>query len=181
MAKDRIWVIVEGPDGAGKSTIAKQVAHILASEGRGRPERPVMLQKLSYDSPYNDYQLPGYYGQLHAVQDRGPMSGLVYEPLMRGDEERMSWFDPLSENVISMGAATLYVTASEGVLRERLEKRGDDYVGTEKLPDILEAYERESGRWKGKGGGMLTFDTTWEFPSETELALSLSRIRSWRR
>jgi deoxyadenosine/deoxycytidine kinase len=173
----RLWLIVEGPDGAGKSTLAQQAAHMLASDGGGRPERPCFLQKLSYDSMRKDYVLPRMHTHLHVVQDRGPTSGLVYEPLMRGDKERLSWFDPLTDQVIEEGAAMIHVTAALPTLEDRLTNRGDDYVQPALLKDFLEGYEREVARWEDKGGIVETIDTTWAFPSATELALVLSLLR----
>lgn len=169
--------MVEGPDGAGKSTVAKEVAHILASHGGSAPELGCVLQKLSFDSRPGDYvNRPWRWlaSDLHVVQDRGVISGPVYEPLKRNDPERMAWLQPLVADAVRLGPLVLYVDAHVDVLKRRLADRGDDYVQPEELEAIQKAYWRQMALWESLGGRVVTLDTTEAFYSRTALALALS-------
>lgn len=174
-----LWVIVEGPDGAGKSYVAKECAHILASHGGGAPERPCVLQKLSYDSPRIDYidmpydlRTTGF----HVVQDRGVWSGPVYEPIMRNDIERLAWLDQLVDEALEHNPLVIWVDAHTGVLEDRLERRGDDYITVDKLLDICVGYQAMSERWL-EGGGLFTkIETTWDFPDRLQLQMILTSL-----
>lgn len=182
---DPFWVIVEGPDGSGKSYIAKECAHILASYGGSSPERPCILQKLSYDSPQEHYvcqplQAMNLLGA-HVVQDRGVLSGPVYEPIMRNDLERISWLDALVDNALLEGAVVLHVDADVGILQDRLEKRGDDYVSVDNLQDIQNGYAAIVERWVKNKGLLGRIDTTWDFPDRLALELILSSLEVSRR
>lgn len=175
---DPLWVIVEGPDGAGKSWFAKEAAHVLASHGGGAPERPCVLQKLSYDSPRRDYcTLPEeWLIDMHVVQDRGALSGPVYEPIMRGDDERLAWLNECVAEAAAAGAVAFYVHADNPTLERRLIERGDDYVSVDKLLDIQAGYDRVMDAWCALGGFTVDFDTTHGFPDRLHLELVLSAV-----
>lgn len=179
-----IWVIVEGPDGAGKSYVAKECAHILASHGGSQPERPCVLQKLSYDSPRNHYvDYPAFYRRMdaHVVQDRGALSGPVYEPIMRNDLERLAWLDQLVWECVREGAVIIHVDADSHVLEERLEARGDDYITVDKLLDIQAGYHAIMKNWAALGGLSTRLDTTETFPDRLQLELILSAFATRQR
>lgn len=171
------WFIIEGPDGAGKTTIAKDLAHILAH----RPDpRPCVLHCLDYDSRREEYvDLPVLWTEvqaLHVVQDRGALSGPVYEPLFRRDMARLAWLDPLVERAAEAGAMCIHVTASTALLEERVRARGDDYVNPELMQDIVDGYAAVLERWEAAGGALIELDTTWSFPSALEVEMAASTL-----
>lgn len=181
---DPLWIMVEGVDGAGKTTIVQKAAIILARHedslgGVGR--QPVMVQCLSFNTPLEDYlavpALARYESNCHVLQDRGVISGPVYEPIMRGDHDRLSWMLPLVPLAVEQGATVLFVDAALDKLVERVTSRGDDYVNVGHLLDLQEAYYREMENWKQLGGRSVTIDTTNSFPDELEIALALSMLR----
>ena len=179
-----LWVIIEGPDGGGKSYVAKECAHILASFGGGAPKRPCVLQKLSYDSPRRDYierplQLLDD-AEVHVVQDRSVLSGPVYEPIMRNDLERMAWLEQLVHDAAKMNPAVIFMDADIGVLQDRLEKRGDDYITVDKLLDIQKGYEEIMTFWVELGCSFTRVDTTFDFPDRLQLELILSALANTR-
>lgn len=178
-----MWVMVEGVDGAGKTTIVQKCAIILgrtevSAGGVGR--RPVSVQCLSFNTSYKDYiVVPTALRKIgcHILQDRGVISGPVYEPIMRGDRARLSWMLPQVEQAAELGATVMFVDADLKALTERVAERGDDYVNTSHLEALQEAYYREIEQWKGLGGKCITIDTTDSFPGELELTLALSLLR----
>lgn len=183
-ATDPMWIMVEGVDGAGKTTIVQKCAIILAraeSSPGGVDRRPVVVQCLSFNTPEDDYlAVPDdilRYGGCHVLQDRGVISGPVYEPIMRGDQERLSWMLPLVPAAVKHGAVVLFVDASLEALKKRIQERGDDYVDVSHLEALQQAYYHEIHEWKAIGGKCFTIDTTDSFPDELELELVLSLLK----
>jgi thymidylate kinase len=172
--------MIEGPDGAGKSWVARTLVGGLAAHGGTNPERPCILQKLSRDSNPEDYLLQPLrwcrVGGFHVVQDRGVLSGPVYEPLFRRDMARLEWMNPLVEAAADAGALVIHVTADPKVLAPRVEERGDDYVTPGNLLDIWQSYEAVLQRWERAGGKMIEINTTHGFPSRTEVMLAASAL-----
>jgi thymidylate kinase len=174
------WFVVEGPDGAGKTSIAKTLAHTLAH----RPDpRPCVLHCLDYDSIRAEYvnaPLEWTQGGLHVVQDRGALSGPVYEPLFRRDMHRLAWLEPLVEEAAAAGALCIRVTAATAVLEERVTARGDDYINPDLMQDIVDGYAAVFERWEAAGGAVVELDTTWSFPSDTEIEMAASILAAKR-
>jgi len=169
---DPAWFMVEGPDGAGKSSIVKQLASVLSYRSR-----PVVMQHLYYDSKQSEYvTFPSLWrGRgMHVVQDRGALSGPVYEPLFRGDMDRLIWLDPLVEQAANSNALLVYVSADVGTLMERVEARGDDYVTTDRLADINAGYQEVLDRWRAVDGNMVMIDTTTSFPDDLQIQVMAS-------
>lgn len=181
--RDPLWVMIEGPDGAGKTSIAQRCMTILGRAedspgGVGR--RPVVMQCLSFNTPIQDYidwpfHLVHEMG-CHVVQDRGVISGPVYEPIMRNDQERLAWMLPLVPEAAKQGATVLYVDAALDVLEKRVRERGDDYIKPSHLEALQAGYVREMARWQELGGQSIEIDTTEEFPDDDALKLTLSLL-----
>lgn len=180
--KDPLWVIIEGPDGAGKTSIAQRCMTILgrAEESPGGVgRRPVAMQCLSFNTSikqYVEWPLHLLMVGCHVVQDRGVISGPVYEPIMRGDQERLDWMIPLVPEAASHGATVLYVDAALDVLEKRVRERGDDYIKPSHLKDLQDGYVREMAAWQELGGKSIYIDTTESFPDDDDLKLALSLL-----
>jgi thymidylate kinase len=167
------WVILEGPDGAGKSTMAAKVASVLADRG------PTVLQHLTSTSEWEEYVThPRMWTRwgLNVVQDRCALSALVYDPVLRGPykwpEERTR--DSLRD--VARRALVLHATADEADLAARLRERGDDLISEGMLHAILKNYWREMSWWRIEGGATVReFDTSGgRFPTRLDLELELS-------
>lgn len=125
-------IIIEGPDGAGKSTLAKSLAgaldmNILKMTANGGQSVPEYLQKLACDG---------------VIIDRCWVSEQVYsdlferEPRIDNDEaEALTEFCGLAGIPIIVLLPPLHVVIS------RLNERGDEYADVV-CPNIVEIYKR---------------------------------------
>lgn len=125
-------IIIEGPDGAGKSTLAKSLAdaldmNILKMTANGGQSVPEYLQKLACDG---------------VVIDRCWVSEQVYSDLFDrkpriddGDAEALTEFCGLAGIPIIVLLPPLRVVVS------RLNERGDEYADIV-CPNIVEIYGR---------------------------------------
>lgn len=167
------WVIFEGPDGAGKTTMALRAVQILSGQG------PTVYQHLTSTSDFSEYYGPPRLWQgagLNVVQDRCAVSDLVYAPVLSGVRSRFGEEAVRAQlELVAQRAHIIHVTADEETLEERLEERGDDLVVGGMLHAILKNYWEEMDLWVERGAVISEFDTTDdEFPSEVELGLALS-------
>lgn len=125
-------VIIEGPDGAGKSTLAKSLAgaldmNILKMTADGGQSVPEYLQKLACDG---------------VIIDRCWVSEQVYSDLFKrkpridnDDAEALTEFCGLAGIPIIVLLPPLHVVIS------RLNERGDEYADVV-CPNIVEIYKR---------------------------------------
>lgn len=125
-------IIIEGPDGAGKSTLAKSLAdrldmNILKMTANGGQSPREYMQKLECDG---------------VVIDRCWVSEQVYpdlfgrEPRISGDDaEELTGFCGLAGIPIIMLLPPLYVVV------DRLNSRGDEFADIV-CPNIVEIYNR---------------------------------------
>jgi thymidylate kinase len=118
-------IILEGPDGSGKTTLAQQIS---------RQTGYLLLHRSQPKSEEDKKRMMDEYIQVikankNCIMDRSWYSEMVYGPVMRDDSvitypqmyelERM-----LSKN----GALLIYCTAPESVLWKRCLRRGEDYI-----------------------------------------------------
>lgn len=125
-------IIIEGPDGAGKSTLAKSLAdaldmNILKMTANGGQSVPEYLQKLACDG---------------VIIDRCWVSEQVYSDLFgrepridNDDAEALTEFCGLAGIPIIVLLPPLYVVIS------RLNERGDEYADVV-CPNIVEIHKR---------------------------------------
>lgn len=125
-------IIIEGPDGAGKSTLAKSLAgaldmNILKMTANGGQSMPEYVQKLKCDG---------------IIIDRCWVSEQVYSDLFKrepridnDDAEALTEFCGLAGIPIIVLLPPLHVVIS------RLNERGDEYADVV-CPNIVEIYKR---------------------------------------
>ena len=125
-------IIIEGPDGAGKSTLAKSLAgaldmNILKMTANGGQSVPEYLQKLACDG---------------VIIDRCWVSEQIYSDLF-GREPRIDNDDAeaLTEFCGLAGIPIIVLLPPLHVVIGRLNERGDEYADVV-CPNIVEIYKR---------------------------------------
>lgn len=125
-------IIIEGPDGAGKSTLAKSLAgaldmNILKMTANGGQSVPEYKQKLKCDG---------------VIIDRCWVSEQVYSDLF-GREPRIDHDDAeaLTEFCGLVGIPIIVLLPPLHVVIHRLYERGDEYADVI-CPNIVEIYKR---------------------------------------
>lgn len=125
-------IIIEGPDGAGKSTLAKSLAgaldmNILKMTANGGQSVPEYLQKLACDD---------------IVIDRCWVSEQIYSDLF-GREPRIDNDDAeaLTEFCGRAGIPIIVLLPPLHVVISRLNERGDEYADVV-CPNIVEIHKR---------------------------------------
>lgn len=136
-------IIVEGPDGAGKTTLVESLLRSIPGatmQHFGAPETPEAAEEY--------WQV--YAAAIQKVQpnqvvifDRSWYSDMVYGPVMRRRSEMSrAHADMLSAMVVASGGGMiLYCTAPIKVLASRCRQRGESYVTAyADLQDITKLY-----------------------------------------
>ncbi len=147
-------IILEGPDGAGKSTLANALIEVIATTF---PHEKIELRKAGppppnahpldlYETPLLHYR-PGVYDASrprHIVCDRWHVGEWIY-PALLGRSTRAdapAWLH-LDLFLQSRGALLVYVTETAAVLARTLTERGDDLVSPEQSSILVKRYENE--------------------------------------
>lgn len=128
-------LILEGCDGAGKTTLANELHKLTGYE---------IVKGSSFEiSQLGPERMFGYMMELldrkNIIIDRFYMSNYVYGNLYAYPTMNEGQFADLA-NKTEKKALTVYVTATEEILKDRINKRGDDSVKAERVKPILEKY-----------------------------------------
>lgn len=135
-------LIFEGPDGSGKSTLAKKLAEQSGWEYRAFSYPRNEHEKRTMFEMYSEVI---YSNTGNLIMDRSWYSEMVYGPLMRGDDT-ISYGQMMElEQMIHKqgGGVIIHCDATAGVLFERLNNRGEDYIDVSMptIESIKYAYE----------------------------------------
>jgi thymidylate kinase len=170
-----VIVIFEGPDGAGKSTMIREVQ--ATAEAMGVPTSVWHAGPFPQDSDaWREYVLP--LTSLSASQDwlvlidRWHLGELVYGPLLRGVSrlslDQRSWIEGYLR---TFGAVMIHLTATVEELARRMANRGDDLIKAEQLPYLKSAYEHLIGDGHTPRIMCRTYDTTGQRTQPTAAAI----------
>jgi thymidylate kinase len=133
-------IILEGPDGTGKSTLAQHLNLMTGFpiQHRSKPETEEEKQQM-----YRDYTAMVHNSD-SIIVDRCWYSEMVYGKVMRDQ----SYIDPVEmlalEQLISIngGGLIIHCTDKVDVIWKRLQSRGEDYITDfHKLAEITFEYE----------------------------------------
>ena len=141
-----MWLILEGVDGAGKTTLANTLKSSIVDEPAvihhlGPPESPDTAVAECVDG-IDDVLLT-----TNLISDRHHWGCAVYGPIFRpgadrdgyGDMGRAGW-RYVDMFVASRGGIVIYCYEPLETIRERLRDRGDDYIEEHHVTDILVRY-----------------------------------------
>lgn len=135
----RIYVL-EGPDGAGKTTFANRLKDIWEKAGF----QPAIVHsgpKATLEEMYSDAIDELRAGAWPVIMDRSPVSELVYGPVLRGEtlgdeEDWRNWWDFIDY----FPTEKIHLTAPLDVLQRRAFSRGEDLVNLDQLAEIALKY-----------------------------------------
>lgn len=144
-----MFIIVEGPDGAGKTTFVSNLEKELWRQGRGTvlvnpkrsPRQPPLVEykiRLDFYRPRTGVDL---------ILDRCWYSDDVYGPSWRGhglDPDVRSRLDTWASD---RGAVVAALDADDEVLAARLEQRGDDSVEPHEVAGYAALYREQREHW----------------------------------
>jgi thymidylate kinase len=120
-------IILEGPDGAGKSTLANKLA--LNTRGIVDIRHCSQLTRDPLDEYVDDLHMYVPNTGMNIIYDRHYLGELIYGPLYR-DESKV---DPIVQVVIEhrlnhLGALLVHVTHNVETLVQRCKDKGEDYL-----------------------------------------------------
>jgi thymidylate kinase len=129
--------IVEGCDGTGKTTLAATL-----SRRHNMPiihfDRPRTVEE--FDDMFDMY-IDFLQSNDNVILDRCWYSERVYGPLLRGKEAiTLNQQHMLEHLVIEKGGQVCYCYDNLKTITERINKRGDDHIKLEHIPNLLIGY-----------------------------------------
>lgn len=145
-----MFIILEGPDGAGKTTYAQALARELWEIGRGtvliNPKRSPRQGVLIEYKRNLSFYVPGC--EIDLILDRCWYSDDVYGPHWRGYGLDQPVRAELDEWAHARGAVVARLDADDDVLLSRLLARGDDDVEPSALQTFIDAYREQARDWR---------------------------------
>lgn len=134
-----MFVIVEGPDKAGKTTLVRGLAQIFNARVEKHVHEPddVILKRVE-ELMSNDVEKPVIYDRWYSISDP------IYSPVMRNKPSVLADKLPRIERRLNeLGAILLLLTfrRPEIAVNRFYKSGGDDYVTAEQLVEIIRGYD----------------------------------------
>ena len=130
-------IILEGVDGAGKTTFAKELLHEMHGEATirhlGPPEGDPLVECLQALRGYRPRR------QKHLIIDRLHLGELIYGPIYRGESKLDGNTGVIEQRINTLGGLLVHMDVPLDVIEERVGVRGDDYV---KMKDLAQIHRR---------------------------------------
>lgn len=133
-------IIIEGPDGAGKTALANQLSRQTKYDIVHRSPPKTDDEKKRMMSEF----VSAIKSSKNIILDRCWYSEMVYGPIMRGASV-ISYPEmyELEKLLAKAGAIVIYATAPKAALWQRCQKRGEDYITSHAtFCQICDAYEQ---------------------------------------
>lgn len=133
-------IIIEGPDGAGKTTLAnylsKQLGYPIKHRSKPKTEEEKQQMSQSYIDDIKSNQ--------NIIWDRCFYSEMVYGPIMRDQSYiSMAQMHEMEQMLKFTGALVIYCTDETWNLWERCNTRGETYItSVEQIDAIKTAYDK---------------------------------------
>lgn len=144
-----MFIIVEGPDGAGKSTLVQEIAMELWRRDRGTVLiNPKRSPRQSPDVEYRvrlDFYRPR--SGIDLVLDRCWYSDDVYGPVWRGKGLDPGVCGRLEDWASALGAVVARLDQPDEVLEKRLAFRGDLDVAPKDAAMYADLYRQQAQSW----------------------------------
>lgn len=123
--KYKVIIILEGPDGSGKTTLANQLAAQTGYPVVHRSNPKTEEEKQQMLAMYKE----AVKKSRNVIFDRAWYSEMVYGPIMR-DAAYISYpaMYELERGLCKVGSILIYCTDSPNILWKRCLKRGEDYI-----------------------------------------------------
>lgn len=163
-----MFIVIEGTDASGKSTLVDAIVQHLKSQGRapneyhkGKPEeltRDWVLTNYVTDMERYNFQ------EVDAVADRWHWGEITYAPHKR-PHTNIDGYGLLGESgwrwtemfLTARGAAQYWLYQPLDILVRRLNSRGDDFVQAHELEMILELYNKAAARTQSLAAKIMPF------------------------
>lgn len=139
-------ILVEGPDGAGKSHLVKQLAQALAErDAKSYPQITVQHQGPPDGHPLDVYERPLFHYRPdtnhHFIADRWHVGEWIYPGVFnRKSHADIAVWRHLDMFLASRGAVIVHLSPPVDRLIENITQRGDDMVSTGQLLGISAGY-----------------------------------------
>jgi hypothetical protein len=146
-----MFIVLEGTDASGKSTLAAKISEALSQRGKvaefhkGKPEE--LTRRWTLHEYAIDISKENWFAH-NAIADRWHWGEVTYAPLKRKEtcnddfgllgSAGWRWVELFLE---SRGVAQFWVRQPLDIIVRRLTGRGDDFVSPEELEKILSLYE----------------------------------------
>lgn len=148
-------IALEGCDASGKSTLAKELSdslNMLVVQGSSFENA-----KQSNEDLFKHFIKVG--SSRNLIVDRTIYSNRVYATLHKDYSILNKDQRKYIEKLMKKHTIVVYLKADADILKERLSKRGDDYIAAQEIPSILNEYEKAIQEAKNNGVTVLEFDT----------------------